>query len=94
MQHGATTRRVRELSQRFGADRSTIARWRVFWNEQFPQTPFWKIARGRLVPVYEMIAYPGSLLDAFVRTDTAEDDVGWGNLLRFLSPITISEGLF
>jgi len=44
--------------------------------------------------VYEMIAYPGSLLDAFVRTDTAEDDVGWGNLLRFLSPITISGGLF
>jgi len=94
MQHGATTRRVRELSQLFGADRSTIARWRVFWNEQFPPTPFWKIARGRLVPVYEMIAYPGSLLDAFVRTDTAEDDVGWGNLLRFLSPITISGGLF
>jgi hypothetical protein len=76
MQHGASARRVRELSQLFGADRSTIARWREFWNVQFPRTPFWKIARGRLVPVYEMVAYPGSLLDAFVRTGTDDDDVG------------------
>jgi hypothetical protein len=44
MQHGATARRVRELSQLFGADRSSIARWREFWNVQFPRTPFWKIA--------------------------------------------------
>jgi len=93
MQHGATARRVRELSQLFGADRCTIARWREFWNVQFPRTPFWKIARGRLVPVYEIATYPGSLLDAFLRTGTDDDDVGWGKLLRFLSPISITGGL-
>ena len=30
MRHGATPRRVRELSAHFGADRRTIERWRVF----------------------------------------------------------------
>ena len=93
MQHGATARRVRELSQIFGADRSTIARWRVFWKEHFPQTIFWRVARARLVPVYEIVAYPGSLLDAFVRTDTDDHLDGWGKLLCFLSPITTTGGL-
>ena len=47
MRQGPTPRRVRELSNRFGADRRTIARWQVFWREHFPQTPFWKVARAR-----------------------------------------------
>ena len=49
LRQGPSPRRVRELSARFGADRRTIARWQVFWRERFPQTPFWKIARARLV---------------------------------------------
>jgi hypothetical protein len=47
---------VRELSERFGADRRTIARWRVFWQEFFPQTQFWKAARGRLSPILDTAA--------------------------------------
>jgi len=66
MRQGPTPRRVRELSTRFGADRWTIARWQVFWRERFPQTPFWKIARGRLAPVAEVVALPYSLVDAFL----------------------------
>ena len=50
MRQGPSPRRVRELSQLFGADRQTIARWQVFWQEHFPQTQFWKVARSRLVP--------------------------------------------
>ena len=50
MRQGPSPRRVRELSELFDADRRTIARWRVFWREHFPQTPFWKVARSRLVP--------------------------------------------
>ena len=49
MRQGPTPRRVRELSKRFGADESTIARWQVFWREHFPQTPFWKVARAGFV---------------------------------------------
>lgn len=90
MRQGPTPRRVRELSQLSGADRRTISRWLVFWREHFPQTPFWKVARGRLVPVVELVALPRSLLESFSRTDEAYQD--WGRLLKFLSPITIPGG--
>jgi hypothetical protein len=91
MRQGPSPRRVRELSRLFGADRRTIARWRVFWNEQFPQTPFWKRARARFAPVVEVATLPLSLLNAFLgRGDPARD---WEQLLRFLAPITTAGGL-
>ena len=90
MRHGATPRRVRELSGLIGADRRTIDRWQVFWREHLPQTQFWRIARGRLVPFIEIVALPQSLINAFLGTDPLEN--GWENLLRFLSPITINGG--
>jgi len=58
MRQGPSPRRVRELSNRFGADRRTIVRWQIFWKEHFPRTPFWKVARGHLVPVVEIVALP------------------------------------
>jgi hypothetical protein len=91
MRQGPSPRRVRELSALFGADRRTIARWQVLWREHFPQTPFWKVARGRLVPAIEIVTLPRSLLEAFVHND--DDQEGWGRLLRFLSPITLTRGL-
>ena len=93
MRQGPTPRRVRELTERFGADRRTIARWRVFWQELFPQTLFWKVARGRLSPALDLAAaaLPRALLEAFVRNaDSCEE---WGKLLCFLSPISITGGL-
>ena len=90
MRQGPSPRRVRELSALFGADRRTIARWRVFWEEHVPQTRFWKLARGRLVPPVEIVALPLSLLEAFHRGDDAYQ--AWERLLRFLAPITIAGG--
>ena len=91
MRQGPTPRRVRELSQRFGAKRWTIARWQIFWRDHFPQTPFWKLARARLVPLVEVVSLPYSLVHAFLCDHPL--DVGWTQLLRFLSPITIPGGL-
>jgi hypothetical protein len=91
MRQGPSPRRVRKLSGLFGADRRTIARWQVFWREHFPQTPFWKVARGRFVPAVEIALLPLSLLDALLRGD--DSCQGWERLLRFLSPITIAGGL-
>ncbi len=91
MRQGPTPRRVRELSRLFGADRRTIARWQVFWREDFPQTPFWKVQRARFVPTIEVVNLPLSLLEAFLHSDDPTQD--WGRLLRFLSPITIAGGL-
>ena len=91
MRQGPTPRRVRELSTRFGADRRTIARWQVFWREHFPQTPFWKIERARLIPLVEILTLPYSLVDAFLLRHSRCR--GWTRLLRFLAPITIPGGL-
>jgi hypothetical protein len=90
MRQGPSPRRIRELSRLFGADRRTIVRWQVFWREHFPQTPFWKVARARLVPAVEIVTLPLSLIEAFIQSD--DDHQGWGKLLRFLSPITIVGG--
>jgi hypothetical protein len=91
MRQGPSPRRVRELSQLFGADRRTIARWRVFWQEYFPQTPFWKSARGLLPATADIVLLPWSLLEAFLRgNDPCQQ---WGQLLRFLAPITTTGGL-
>jgi hypothetical protein len=91
MRQGPSPRRVHELSQLFGADRRTIARWQVFWRDHIPQTPFWKMARGRLLATAAIVILPRALLEAFLRgSDPCQD---WGSLLRFLAPITIRGGL-
>jgi hypothetical protein len=91
MRQGPSPRRVRELSELFEVDRRTIDRWRVFWREHFPQTPFWKMARSRFVPKLSISGLPRVLLDAFLRSDDPSED--WKCLLKFLSPITITGGL-
>jgi hypothetical protein len=91
IRQGPSPRRARKLSAHFGADRRTIARWQVFWRKRFPQTPFWKSERARLVPVVKIVSLPCSLADAFLgRHPTCR---GWMLLLRFLSPITIPGAL-
>ena len=91
VRQGPSPRRVRDLSQLFGADRRTIARWRVFWREHFPQTPFWKANRSRLVPKVDITNLPRALFEAFIYRDDSRED--WKRLLEFLSPITITGGL-
>ncbi len=91
MRQGSTPRRLRELSNLFGVDRQTIERWRVFWEEQFSQSPFWKIARGRLVPIIDVASVPLALVNAFL--DSGDLHRGWRKLLCFLSPITVTGGL-
>ena len=91
MRQGPSPRRVRELSRLFGADRRTIARWRVFWRGHFPQTSFWKVACSRLVPKVDITELPRALLDAFLHRD--DPNKGWRHLLEFLSPITVTGGL-
>jgi hypothetical protein len=91
MRHGASPRRVRELTELFGVDRRTVERWCTFWREQFPPTPFWKLRRGRFVPRLSIAELPRALLEAFVRQADSREQ--WRQLLEFLSPITITGGL-
>jgi hypothetical protein len=90
LRQGPSPRRVRELSERFGADRRTIARWQVFWRE-LVQTPFWKLARARLEPLVKIASLPYSVVAAFL--DDSNSETRWSRLLCFLSPISIAGGL-
>jgi hypothetical protein len=91
MRQGPSPRRVRELTELFGADRRTIERWCTFWREHFPQTPCWKLGRGRFVPRLSIAELPRALLEAFIRQADSREQ--WRQLLEFLSPITITGGL-
>jgi hypothetical protein len=91
MEQGPSPRRVRELAELFEVDRRTIARWRTFWREHFPPTRFWKLARGRFLPSLAVADLPRGLFETFIRRADSQED--WEQLLRFLSPITISGGL-
>ena len=82
---------MRELCGLFGADRRTIARWQVFWREHFPQTQFWKVARARFARAIDVATLPRALREAFFVGKDPRGD--WQQLLRFLAPITIPEGL-
>jgi hypothetical protein len=91
MRQGPNPRRLRDLSERFGADDRTIARWQTFWREHFPQTHFWKVARASFITLGTIPSLPYSLVDIFLRRHPPSQ--GWELLLRFLSPITVAGGL-
>ena len=92
MRQGPSPRSMRELAVLFGADRRTIARWQVLWQEHFPQTRFWKVERARLPHPNETTLLPQALVLAFfTNPDAPRDD--WERLLRFLAPITTAGGM-
>jgi hypothetical protein len=91
MRQGPSPRRVHKLTELFGADARTIARWRKFWREHFPQTLFWKVARTRFMPQLAIRDLPRALLEAFLPPEVSRED--WERLLRFLAPITTTGGL-
>jgi hypothetical protein len=83
MQHGARAAR-RQLSDRLGVSRRTVARWRQWWLCVFAAGPFWKAASAAFMPPADPTGLPLSLLDRFPGT-VEERLVG---LLRLLAPIT------
>jgi len=84
MTHGASPRRVAALRSELGVDRRTLARWRKWWQDDFPASVFWREQRARLSPVLSEDGMPGTLLERF--SAEPEPD-GIVSLLRFLAPI-------
>jgi hypothetical protein len=82
--HGISAERMQVLREALGIDRRTLERWRQWWLESFVQSPYWKLARARFMPLLCEQTLPLSLARAF--------GVGWPGqlieLLKFLSPIT------
>lgn len=88
--NGASPWRLRELDRRLEGPipRRTLARWRRWWREVFPETAFWAEARARFArPVAEK-RLPESLVERFERVPGADPPLA--RVLRFLSPLTTS----
>ena len=86
MMHGLDGRRVERLRRELGVHRRTLKRWREWWLKTFVQSPFWKAARARFMPLLRESVMPQCLVEAL----HADGPEGMDRLLRFLSPITAS----
>ena len=77
------------LCATLGITRDSLDRWRGWWQNDFPSTSFWQIARAQFVPPLEG-SVPAGLLLRF--SGDAHSGV-LGRTLSFLSPLsTVSEG--
>lgn len=86
MIHGVTEKRVAELRERVypSLAKDTLLRWRAWWRDTFPSTPFWRQARARFRRPLDEQDLPASLLDRFDRDQRHRLIAA----LRFLSPLT------
>ena len=84
LRDGVSDARLTRLSAVVPVDRRTIARWRRWWRDAFPATPFWRAARAAFMPPVDGTRLPAALIDRF--GGDAQDRLV--ALLRFLRPIT------
>ena len=76
------------LEVALGVDRRTLARWRVWWCEQFPLTPLWRAAKARFMPPVPETQLPGELITRFAGLPPE----ALVRLLVWLSPATVGRG--
>jgi len=63
----------------------TLQRWRTWWREDFPSTPFWQSVRERFMPPVTLTQLPHSLLERFDAGAMSDRLV---QLLRFVVPLS------
>ena len=85
LRHGATPERVAQLRAIVGVSRRTLERWRQWWQEEFPQTAFWRAMSGRFALPVERRRLPLSVLEWFEKSRAEESAI---DLLRFILPLT------
>lgn len=88
LSQGLSPTRERRLREELGVSRRTLSRWRTWWEELFPASRFWQIAKARFSPSVDPAELPQSLLDRF----GGGTRNGLLALLAFLSPITVASG--
>lgn len=81
---GATPPRVTTLRKALGVSRRTLVRWRRWWTEHFPQSTFWRAARGRFQTPVAPSDLPLALIDRFSGQTCESRALA---AIRFLSPI-------
>ena len=65
----------------------TLLRWRRWWADIFPMTPFWQANCARFMPPVTSTELPASLIERF--TGPAAEALM--RLLAFLSPLTVRQ---
>ena len=75
---------ARAVSDRLAVSTRTLARWRTWWRETFPTTPFWRSARARFLPPVTSDDLPESLWARF-GAPTCSERIA--QILVFLSPL-------
>lgn len=63
----------------------TLKRWRIWWGETFPSTPFWQSMCERFMPPVPIGQLPQSLLERF-ETNAMTDRLT--QALRFITPLS------
>ena len=76
------------LGQAIGVARRTLARWRDWWREEFPQTALWRATCTRFMPPVSDALLPGELIPRFA----GPSHEALMRLLVWLSPVTLARG--
>jgi len=77
-----------QVTAKTGVSGQTLRRWRIYWLEEFPKSPFWRQVRGLLMPPPDPSQLPAGILRSFgVGLD---DPFALIPVLRFLAPISRS----
>lgn len=84
MQQGPTPWRLTRLKELIGVDRRTVAKWREWWLESFPQTVLWRSRRAWFASPPSQDQLPSSILACF-RGDLRQRIF---HMLMFLSPLS------
>lgn len=86
LHHGLSASRLNEIRRQLADPPSvaTLRRWRRWWLERIPATPWWRARRGRLAPPADPSRLPASLVAAFGGVGAAT----LSRALRFLSPLS------
>jgi hypothetical protein len=84
MTGGITATRAARLREWLGVSVRTLKRWRVWWQETFVASPFWRGARGRFMPPVVIEVLPASLLERFA----GDERTRLFHALVFLAPLT------
>src|SRR5262249_5927739 len=88
LRQGTAPWRAARLRELFGVSTKTLSRWRTWWREVFAESPRWCAVQSRFVTPVLASALPASLLERFAG-DELEALV---SALRFLAPLTLSDG--
>jgi hypothetical protein len=80
----------RALCARLRIAAVTLKRWRKWWRETFPATPFWQSVGARFMPPVTVSQLPQSLLERFETSATTDRLV---QALRFIAPLSAPRAL-